>query len=112
MSVKLSAVVVPQIDVKLSADNLSSIKEEFSRKRIDLADKHLNENQHIDILLGADQMHVLPIQACRFGNVEKPSLVYYCQAGVMLLGSSSCLKNNLAYLNLVESFIEKFNTTF
>ena len=36
-SVKLSAVVVPQIDVELSVDNLSSIKEGFSRKRVDLA---------------------------------------------------------------------------
>ena len=70
------------------------------------------ENQHIDILLDADQMHVHPIQVCRSGSVEMPSLVYYYQAGVILLGSASCLKKNLAYLNQVESFIEKFNTTF
>ena len=111
-SVKLSAVVVPDIEVNNTADNLDKIKNEFSRSRIDLADSHLNESQHIDILLGADQAHLLPIQACRFGKANQPSLVYYCNAGIMLLGNASHLVDNLAHLNLVENFIEKFSTTF
>ena len=111
-SVKISAVVVPQIDVKLSADNMSKIINEFSRKNIDLADAHLTESSHIDILLGADQAHLLPIQSCRFGNTAKPSLVYYCQAGVMLIGSAADLINNFPHLGLVEGFIDKFNASF
>ena len=39
---KLSAVVVPDIGMKLNADKLPEIKGEFCRRSIDLADKHLS----------------------------------------------------------------------
>lgn len=109
---KLSAVVVPDIGMKLNADKLPEIKSEFCRRSIDLADKHLNESQGIDILLGADQAHLIPVHSCRFGNVAEPSMIYYSSAGVLLAGNSVNLHRNLSNLKMVQDFIEKLNLTF
>lgn len=111
-NIKLSAVVVPEIGIKLNAEHLSEINEEFYHKSIDLADIHLNENHNIEILLGADQSHQIPIHSCRFGSSSNPSLLYYSNAGVILVGNSLHLKNNLPHLNFVQSFIDKCNSAF
>ena len=62
--------MVPGIAVKVNAEKLSDIKNEFFSKSIDVADTHLNETQNIDILLVACQTHVVPNHLCRFGSIN------------------------------------------
>ena len=111
-STKFSAIVVQEIATKVNAEKLSDIKNEFFRKSIHLADSHLNETHNIEILLEADQTHVVPIHSCRFGSINNPSLIYYCNAGVLLAGDSLNLAKNMSDLSSVETFIEKLNAVF
>ena len=112
LDTKLVAVVVPEISLQVHAERLSEIKNAFNDKNIELADKHINDSQCIEILLGADNAYVLPVQSCRFGSVDAPSLVYYCAAGVMLMGSSVNLAQNVPHLGLLEKLIKKFDAAF
>lgn len=110
--VRLSAVVVPEIGVKPNTGDMTDITRAFKRENILLADKHLNDNQNIEILLGADNAHLLPVQSCRFGDPNAPALVYYCSLGVMLLGSSINLAGNQFNLHLLKKILSKFDSTF
>lgn len=52
-----------------------------------LADTNWNEKDSgdVDILLGADSIHILPVQSCSFGK-DHISLFYYTCQGIMLVG--------------------------
>ena len=85
----------------------------FSKNKIALADTHLAEDKGIvDILLGVNYAHILPVQSCTFGDVERPSLVYYTGVGVMLAGSAVILKANLQHVALLKKFIDTFHSAF
>ena len=75
-------------------------------------DLHINANHNVEILLGADRAHTIPIHSCRFGSASTPSLLYFTDAGVLQVGDSLNLKNNLTYLNFVQNFIDKSNSAF
>ena len=107
-----NAVVVPEIKSKVNA-NIPKVVQSFRTAAIPMADLNLTKgNGGIDILLGVDNIHIIPVQSCNFGINESLSLVYYTCQGIMLSGSLSTLNRNLAHLNLVQNFITKFNVAF
>ena len=109
---KIPAVVVPEIKTTINA-NLSQIVKSFKECGIELADKFLDcGDGTIDVLLGVDSSHVLPVHSCRFGNSEGLSTVYHTATGVMLAGSVENLSCNLPHLHLVKSFIKDFDDHF
>ena len=87
-SANLKTAVVPELGMQISGNRLSKIKNAFNCRKTPLAEKHINDCQPVEILLGADYAHLLPVQSCRFGSVEKPSRAYYCAAGAMLVDNS------------------------
>lgn len=109
---KFIAIVIPEIKAKIKCKEIEILKKSFAELGIILADKFLGDDGSVDLLLGVDNAHILPIQSCSFGFKSKPSLIYYCAAGVMLAGNIDVLKSNLPNLYLVKSFIEKFNRNF
>lgn len=108
------AIVVPSIKTKVKSSMFNKIVKSFKNNNITLADKHLHDNDDgvVDMLLGVDAAHILPVHSCRFGSVESPSLLYYCAAGVMLAGDVSVLVSNLKHLNMVKQTMEKFRKLF
>ena len=109
---KFIAIVIPEIKAKIKCKEIEILKKSFAELGVILADKFLGDDGSVDLLLGVDNAHILPIQSCSFGFKSKPSLIYYCAAGVMLAGNIDVLKSNLPNLYLVKSFIEKFNRNF
>jgi hypothetical protein len=107
---KFNAVVVPLIKTKIKT-NLKTITDKFEKAGIVLADGHLDGGDAgtIDILLGVDSAHILPVHSCSFGKVGSPSTFYYTCLGVMLAGDLCTLESNLPHLHMVKSFIDKFN---
>ena len=103
---------VSEIKTTINA-NLSQIVKSFKECGIKLADKFLDcGDGTIDVLLGVDSSHVLPVHSCRFGNSEGLSTVYHTATGVMLAGSVENLSCNLPHLHLVKSFIKDFDDHF
>ena len=110
---KFDAVIVPELKTKISNPNLNEVKECFMSNNIKLADECLGESDTIDILLGVDYIHNLPVHCCSFGNSpDKMSLLYYTAEGVMLAGNISNLISNLQCTNIVtklKGFIKSVN---
>lgn len=104
-----TAAVVPEIKAKIVSSDFIEIKKIFSKEKINLADKHLGDDGGVDVLLGVDNAHILPIHSCSFGASDKLSLLYYSAAGIMLSGNMSNLVGNSVHLNLVKAFIDKIN---
>lgn len=105
------AIVVPEINTTLKYPNLSQICEKFSECNIELADKHLGDDGTVDVLLGVNYAHILPIQSCSFG-IDESSLFYHTCTGIMLAGRISVILRNLEHLSLLKNFIEKFKKAF
>ena len=105
------AFVVPKISSSIKGDFVPII-EAFKKAGIPLADRSLGRSNKVDILLGVDAAHVLPVHACTFGEENKHSIVYHTCVGVMIAGNISRLHENLSHLHLLKSFISKFNSTF
>ena len=109
----ITAVVVPQIKTRIDTSQLRPILNAFGNENIMVADKFLGDKGGIvDILLGADNLHVIPVQSCFLGNSGEESLYYYCSQGVMLVGNISKLVTNIPRLPSVKDFISKINSTF
>lgn len=102
------AVVVPSINTHVSAD-LRLIVRKFSEAKVELADKFLGggDDGTIDILLGVDGAHVIPVHSCSFGSPDSLSSSYHTCLGVMLAGSVENLKSNLDYLHLLKTYNDK-----
>ena len=110
---KVRAVVVPHIRSKIKSSKFPSIVREFKRQNIPLADKHLtsqNDEGGVDILLGVDFAHILPVHACGFGSKDKMSLLYYTSKGVMLAGDMSNLADSLIGLDRIRDYISKIES--
>ena len=104
---KFQAAVIPNLKPKMNG-NYSKIAEAFAKENIPLADKYLGDNGPVDILLGVDFAHILPIQSCVFGIGNCRSIVYFSTLGIMLAGNLSRLEDNLIYLNKVKDFMAKY----
>lgn len=110
---KIKAAVVPEIKSKINSSQFEKICIEFKKQKIVLADKYLNDSVlggRVDMLLGVDSAHVLPVQSCSFGPSHKLSLLYFTSCGVMLAGNMSHLVDNFNQLHLVKDFILKINS--
>jgi hypothetical protein len=107
---KFRAAIVPEIRAKVDASNLKDVISKCSQLGIPLADENLLQQPTVDVLLGVDYAHILPVHSCTFGLSDKPSMIYYCAAGVMLTGSVTSLVGNIPHLHLVKKFIDKFDS--
>ena len=64
------AVVVPEIRARLGKNShIEEIKDGFGEHGIVLADSGLGDDGIIDVLLGAKNARILPVQSCGFGCV-------------------------------------------
>ena len=107
------AVVVPNIKTKVNASGLKPIVDALKQSKIPIADRFLpSKCDQIDLLLGADNIHILPTQSCVFGTESHKSLFYVCCQGVMLIGKIENLIKNLPSLSLLQNFIDKIKSTF
>ena len=110
---QIIAVVIPEIKTKIDATNLKPVLDSFKNAKIQLADKFLHHNSGtIDILLGADNIHVLPTQSCVLSNNDKNSLFFYCCAGIMLVGKVSSLIENMNKLSSLSDFMHRIDSAF
>ena len=106
------AVVVPKIKTKLNMDLLKPVVQRFKTLKIPLSDHYLCEDSgEVDILLGADYAHIIPVQSCVLGQNTK-SLCYYTCRGIMLLGDANSLLGNLNNFASLSDFMSKINKTF
>ena len=103
-----NAVVVPEIRTSVSTQ-LGEIVDAFKKADIPLADKFLNGDYSgaVDVLLGVDSAHVLPVHSCSFGMSDLPSCSYHTCLGVMLAGRVDALRGNLEHLHLLKTYNEK-----
>ena len=110
---KITAVVVPEINTEIDAQKLKCVINGFKAANIELADKFLrHDSGKIDILLGTDNIHVLPIQSCVVCTENHVSVFYYCCAGVVLVGNVENLIKNLSKLPSLKDFISKISSLF
>ena len=110
---KVRAVIVPCINSKVNSSNLPSILTEFKNQKIPLADKYLadiNDDGRIDILLGVDYAHILPVYSYSFGSGDKISLLYYTSKGIMLAGDMSNMADSIMHLDKVKGYISQINS--
>ena len=105
------ALVVPSISTSVKGKFAPIIKA-FNKAGIELADKSLGNSNNVDILLGVDAAHILPVHAFTFGENDNHSIVYHTRIGVMIAGNISRLYENVSHLHLLKSFIAKFNSVF
>lgn len=105
----IQAIVVPEIKSKIGNQNLNCIVNKFKDHNFALADKLLGEREDVDILLGINELYVLPVHSCSFGRKNYLSLLYYTSLGFMLGGDMTVLQSNIKYLNLLDKYVECFN---
>ena len=105
------ALVVPTIRSSINSKELGPIIRCLSENGLAVADKDLatGGSDDVGILLGADYLHILPIQSCAFG-ADKKSLFYHTCQGIMLVGDVSVMKCNLKYIDLLNKFVNKINS--
>lgn len=108
---EFAALVVPEITTSLRG-NFAKVINAFSDAGIALADRLLGKTSDVDVLLGVDGAHVLPVHSCAFGKSRKRSAAYHTCLGVMIAGNLDNLQNNLSCLPNLKSFIDKFNAQF
>ena len=79
------AAVVLFINPKINMPS-SEILTAFQQNKLPLADKHLGNknNREINIILGVQGAHVLPLDTCAFGINDNISLLYYTSCGILL----------------------------
>ena len=107
------AIVVPTIKSKIESEQFRDIVGAFNDSGIPLADKNLTSNNgSIQVLLGVNYAHILPVQSCSFGSPEVRSLVYHTCSGIMICGSMRDLKQNLPHLNVVKDTFDKIIGAF
>ncbi|KAL7632972.1 UNVERIFIED_CONTAM: hypothetical protein RMT77_016682 [Armadillidium vulgare] len=102
---KIVAAVVPSINPKINMPS-TQILNAFQQNKLPLADKHLGNknNREINIILGVQGAHVLPLNSCAFGLNDNISLLYYTSCGIVLAGDLNKLGKNLPYLKYVKNF--------
>lgn len=97
----VSAIVVPEIKIKLELPLLGIVVEGFSNKGYTFADALLNKDtqeiSNIDFLLGSDAAHCLLSKDILFGE-SNPSIFIESHIGIMLVGNVKSLLHNLPYL--------------
>ena len=106
-----NAIVVPEICTKITG-KFNPIVQAFEKAQLPLADKNLGKTSTVDILIGIDAAHILPVHSCVFGPENKQSLVYHTCLGIMIAGNLNHLKSNLLRLSCVKEFVDTFNTSF
>ena len=95
---QLQAIVIPSIDINLKIRNLKLIVEECKLKGYLLADTFLGDSDEIssfDIVMGADALKVLKPQSFLLGEGSSSSALLKSDKGLLLIGESSCLLQNL-----------------
>ncbi|KAL7647412.1 UNVERIFIED_CONTAM: hypothetical protein RMT77_001008 [Armadillidium vulgare] len=104
------AAVIPEIKPKIRLKHSNAIIESFGKANIELADKFLNDGVgNIDIILGINAMHIIPVHAGTLGTRTEKFLFYYTCAGVMLTGNESIILNNLNNVDVIKRFVDKTN---
>ena len=97
----IKAIVLPAINVSLECTNVNVISEAFINKGYSLADAQLHlaeEKIDFDLIMGPDAVALLSPQAVVFGGISDPSVYLESKVGIMLLGETNSLLNNLKYL--------------
>ena len=100
-SFSVSAMVVPDIDIKLNLPLLGTVVEAFQNKGYCFGDalltKSTQEIGNIEVLLGSDAAHCILGKDVMFGET-KPSIFIESYAGIMLAGNIKNFVDNLSYL--------------
>ena len=100
------AICIPQIKTRFNANGVGEIVSSFVDKGYVMADKSFSPTttgfiENIDIILGTDGEHMIPLKTCFFGNKnDADSLSAYLDTpiGVILSGSTDKISSNLSYL--------------
>ena len=94
----ITAFVVPSININLKLPLLGQVVTVMNDRGLVLADKLLNGQsdciENIDLLLGTDAAHCLPIVERQLGNIN-PSLYLESHAGILLSGKLDLVLANL-----------------
>ena len=98
---ELQALCIPSFNVNIRPKQLGEIVKGFQSKGYILADKFLNEKSqkidNISLLLGTKDAHILKSTDVLFGRKNNSSYSI-TKGGIMLLGNSDLLWENLPYL--------------
>ena len=95
------AICVDVINTSFKAHDVNNIASVFREHGYTIADDALHTGDdtvsNIDMVLGSESRHILPCKDVLFG-AENPSVFVDTPIGVMLSGSTSCMRNNLTSL--------------
>ena len=104
---KIQGAVVPEIKVKVKVGKFDEIRQTFHNNGLSLADKRMNDP--IDVLIGAGDIHILPVHACSFGTKGMLAHIYYTSLGIILLGSEANLMHNLKHIAKLHIVLEELS---
>ena len=95
------AICVDVINTSFKAHDVNNIASVFGEHGYTIPDDALHTGDdtvsNIDMVLGSESRHILPCKDVLFG-AENPSVFVDTPIGVMLSGSTSCMRNNLTSL--------------
>ena len=107
----IPAVCVPNITSIVTCENVSKIAQSLQNKGYKVADSYLltDPKKKLDMIIGVDSFHLLEIGSCKFGE-NPPSCMLNSQFGVMPVGNSSKLCENINNLPYNPNLDEKVQT--
>ena len=82
----------------------------FDDEKMKLADRYLGDDGYVDILLGMDCAHILPVHSCAFGYSDALSLCFFTVAGFTVAGDMSNLLRNASHFHMLRSFSDTINS--
>ena len=100
------AICIDNIRTQFSTEGIKPVIDEFTSKGYALADEnyshiHTDKVNNIDLIVGTDLDHILPISYVNFGDPNKPNtLSSYINSpvGVMFSGDVDKMRSNLSHL--------------
>ena len=98
---KIPAICIDKIKTKFTINNVDTNIAAFSEKGYELADRCLSKSpvvDNIDMILGTDFGHILPMRYKVFGDSESKSCFIQTPVGVVLSGNVAAMMSNLDYL--------------
>ena len=109
----IHAVCVPKINTSLKIHGLGEIVKNFQTKNYVLADENLSQNSdeisNIRLILGTNDAHILCETHVQFGQ-NTPSIYSQTDEGILLMGNSERIINNLPFLACKTTEITKPKT--
>ena len=99
----VDAICVPKIDITLKLKGIGRVASKFKEKGYLLADEALGNSESVGgakLLLGCDNLAVLPITCCSFGHENSSDRSVYMDTplGILLGGKIPTLLENVEYL--------------